>query len=75
MRERSLPIKTEKLVYLSNIHRPARIAASLDISRQRWHLYKTGENDMPESIIDKLCGLYNIDKTDLIDGSKVFLSK
>lgn len=59
-------MRTEKLVALSEVHRPSEIAKTLKISKQRWHNYKVGENDVPESIVDHLCAEFRIDKNSLV---------
>jgi len=66
MRERTFKVDKDKLKSLSNVYRSSKIAEKLDISKQRWHHYKKGKNDMPESIVDNLCAIYNLDKNDLI---------
>jgi hypothetical protein len=66
MRERTIPVKKEMLESLSDVYRPSKIAKSLNISKQRWHNYKSGRHDVPESILDTLCAQFKIDKNDLV---------
>lgn len=68
MRERSFRVDTAKLVALSTIHRPSHIAKTLGISKQRWHLYKIGKNDIPESMLDRICDTFKLNKDDLALG-------
>lgn len=66
MRERTVKVNVDKLVTLSSLYRPSRIAKTLDISKQRWRHYETGKNDVPESLVQKLCAEYNLSERDLI---------
>lgn len=66
MRERTLKVKTEKLESLSEIYKPSVVAKSIDITKQRWRNYEIGKNDIPESIVDRLCAKYGIPKNELV---------
>lgn len=66
MRERTLPVDTAKLNALSELYRPKTVADKIGISKQRWRNYETGKNDVPESIIDRLCLEFNLNKSDLV---------
>lgn len=66
MRERTVKVKTEKLVSLSSVYRPSKIAQKLAISKQRWRHYETGKNDVPESLVQKLCAEFNLSESDLV---------
>jgi hypothetical protein len=66
MRERTLRVKKDKLEALSDLHRPSKVAKTLQISKQRWHNYKSGRHDLPESVLDKLCAEFKLDKSDLL---------
>lgn len=66
MRERTLKVDVAKLISLSDVYKPSKIAEKLNISRQRWNNYKTGRHDMPESVVDVLCANYGLNKNDLV---------
>lgn len=66
MRERTIKVNKDKLLTLSSLYRPSKIAGKLGISKQRWRHYETGKNDMPESVLDDLCEEFNLDKSDLV---------
>lgn len=66
MRERTLRVDKSKLVSLSEVYRPSKIAKKLNISKQRWHSYKVGARDVPESIVDNLCEQFNLEKNELV---------
>ena len=55
----------DKLAALNRLHKGARIAHRLNLSKQRWSMYKTGKNDMPESILDRLCAEYGLNKNEI----------
>lgn len=65
MRERTIKIDTDKLAALKSLYRPSKIAERLEISKQRWRHYETGKNDMPDSVLKKLCSEFNLTETDL----------
>lgn len=66
MRERSVKVDTEKLNQLSQLYKGAVVARSIGVSKQLWQKYKKGSKkggcDMPESVVDRLCGEYKLDK-------------
>lgn len=66
MRERTLQIDVAKLTSLSELYRPSKVASRLGISKQRWHRYQVGRNDMPESIVKRLCAEFNLSEKDLV---------
>jgi hypothetical protein len=66
MRERTLRVDIAKLKSLSQVYRPSKIAKTLNITKQRWHNYKVGRHDVPESIVDAICENYALDKTELV---------
>lgn len=66
MRERTVKVDRQKLANLSSLYRPTRVAAKLDISKQRWRHYETGKNDLPESLLQKLCVEFDLSEKDLI---------
>lgn len=65
MRERSYKVDTEKLQALSRVYKPSRIAKQLNVSRQRWHMWQSGDNDVPESMLDLICQEFRIEKHEL----------
>ncbi len=66
MRERSLRVDITKLQALSDLYRSTNVAKRLNISKQRWHLYKIGENDLPESMVDRVCDEFKLNKAELV---------
>lgn len=68
MRERSVPVNIEKLQALNQLYRPRNVARRLSISKQLWNNYSKGHHDMPESMIDRLCGEFQLDKAEVIAG-------
>lgn len=66
MREQTFRVNQSKLISLSEVYRASKVAESLDISRQRWNSYKNGKRDMPESIVNRLCEKYNLNKNELV---------
>ena len=60
MRERTNKVDTDKLIFLGAVYRPSIVAKTLGISKQRWHNYVIGVNDMPDSVLEKLCKEYNL---------------
>lgn len=66
MRERTIKVDTSKLNSLSALYRPSRVAARLNISKQRWRNYQIGKNDIPESVFSRLCSEFDLSERDLI---------
>ena len=66
MRERTLPVNTEKLKALSSLYSAAGVADRLKISRQLWNNYQKKHHDLPESRIDQICAEFKIKKSDLL---------
>ena len=67
MRERTIKVKTEKLQALSAVYKSTKIAEILGISKQRWHNYKAGENDIPESMLESICQKFQLTRRDLVN--------
>jgi transcriptional regulator with XRE-family HTH domain len=66
MREKTIKVDTTKLNSLSDLYRPSKIARQLGISKQRWRNYEIGKNDIPESILLKICENFNLSEKDLV---------
>jgi transcriptional regulator with XRE-family HTH domain len=66
MREKTIKVDTTKLNSLSDLYRPSKIARQLGISKQRWRNYEIGKNDIPESILVKICENFNLSEKDLV---------
>jgi len=62
MRERTIKVDTATLSKLSEIYQGVEIARKLGVSKQLWHKYKRGLCDVPESVVDRLCDNYGLDK-------------
>lgn len=65
MREASYKVDVEKLEALSKVYRSSHIARRLGISRQVWHTYKSGTNDVPERMLQRICEEFKIEKGEL----------
>ena len=66
MRERCVKVDTDKLEQLSKLYKSKTIAEALGVSKQVFSFYKLGLRDMPESRVDKLCSIYQLDKAKMI---------
>ena len=66
MREKTLPVKLEVLRELGTTHGSATVARKLNISPQRWHNYKIGKNDIPESIVLSMCQTFGLRYVDVV---------
>lgn len=66
MRERTIPVKTEKLKALSNVYKSAGVAKRLGVSRQLWHNYQNGRHDMPENLIDRICEEFKLERAEVV---------
>ena len=66
MRERSIKVDITKLVHLSSLYKGTKVASEIQVSKQMFHYYKTGKRDMPESVLDRLCEVYKLDKSAMI---------
>lgn len=65
MRERVYKVDQHRLEKLNKVYRPSYIQGVLDISPQVWHNYRTGKNDVPESVVDRICDNFQIKKEEL----------
>lgn len=65
MQERTLRVNTKKLQQLSAVYKMTGVAARLGISKQRFHHYVIGKYDMPESILDRLCSEFQLNRAEL----------
>lgn len=65
MRERTIRVDTRKLEILSSLYRSSQVAKRLNISKQRWHNYKTGTRDIPESTLEAICKEFQLNMADL----------
>ena len=66
MRERSVRVDTDKLIQLSKLYKGVNVARDLGVSKQVFSYYKKGKRDMPESVLDRLCDIYRLDKDSMI---------
>ena len=66
MREQTIKVDTAKLASSSDLYRPSKVAEKLAISKQRWRNYEIGKNDLPKSILDKICREFNLSEKDLV---------
>lgn len=66
MRERCVRVDTTKLEQLSKLYTSKKVAEQLGVSKQVFSFYKLGQRDMPESRVDKLCSIYQLDKAKMI---------
>ena len=66
MRERSVRVDTDKLIQLSKLYKSVTVAREIGVSKQVWHRYKSAKSDMPESVLDRLCNIYHLDKNAMI---------
>lgn len=66
MREETLKVDRNKLTSLSKLYRPKAVADRLGISKQRWRNYEAGKNDIPRSMLQKICVEFDLSETDLI---------
>lgn len=65
MRERSYKVDTAKLEALSQLYKGGKIAKQLNISKQLWSNYKRGKNDIPESMLNRICDEFKLNKDEL----------
>jgi hypothetical protein len=65
MRERVYRVNRDKLNELNEVYRPSYIQDVLEISPQVWHNYRSGKNDVPESMVDRICDKFQIKKREL----------
>jgi len=65
MRERVYKVNRQQLNELNRRYRPSYIQSQLRVSPQVWYNYRSGVNDVPESIVDRLCEKFGLVKQDL----------